>query len=69
MGKQSSKETQKTCACLKLSERIVSRDRLADLLNNFHPEHVVETGNLWRDLQDLLLYKPPLHIISHTAAE
>lgn len=44
-----------THACLKLSARKVSGERLADLLNNSDPERVMETGNLWRDLQDLVL--------------
>lgn len=29
----------------------------------------METGNLWQDLQDLVLYNPALHIISHISAE
>lgn len=58
-----------TCACLKLSARKFSGEWFADLLNNSDPVRVVETGKLWRDLQDLVPYNPAIHIISHISAE
>ena len=53
--KSASQGRRETCACLKLSARAVPGDRAADLLNNSDPVRALETGNLWLDLQDLLL--------------
>lgn len=65
--KSASQGKRETCACLKLSVRIVSGEKLADLLNNSDPVWVVEAGNLWWDLQDLGSLEPcsPYHFTHH----
>lgn len=44
--KSASEGKRETCACLKLSVRHVSGERLADLLNNSDPVRVKQAGNL-----------------------
>lgn len=49
--------------------RTVSREQLADLLNNSDPVQEVEAGNSWWDLQDLVFENRTLHTISWITAE